>query len=312
MHKATPPLKCECASAISQGGRDYQEDAIITDFSTGAEFGFAVLSDGMGGHAAGDVASKIVVTELFSELTFRRDELCADPTLIAPALREAALSANACLSDHVLANPHTRGMGATLLACVVMDNALFWISVGDSPLFLFRDNELRQLNQDHSMGPHIDFLVRSGAMSAEAGRYHPERNALTSVLLGQDIAQIDCPETPFALQPGDTILVASDGLQYLENEAICEFLRNRPDAHCTEISDGLMAAVQSLDDPDLDNVTFAVVQIAAQPEPETATPFADARSAVIERWPFQRRQPDVNIPAHKADPHALGVNAVTK
>jgi len=61
-------LQYDVASAISLGKRDVQEDAIICDFPLGSELGFAVLADGMGGHAAGDIASKIVVTEVFSEL----------------------------------------------------------------------------------------------------------------------------------------------------------------------------------------------------------------------------------------------------
>ena len=60
----------DVASGISQGARDYQEDAITADFPVGAEAGFVVLADGMGGHAAGDVASKIVLTEVYSELKF--------------------------------------------------------------------------------------------------------------------------------------------------------------------------------------------------------------------------------------------------
>ncbi len=66
----SPEPRFDVASAICQGGRDYQEDAIVTDFPFGADSGVVVLADGMGGHAAGDVASKIVVTEVFSELKF--------------------------------------------------------------------------------------------------------------------------------------------------------------------------------------------------------------------------------------------------
>ncbi len=67
----TPEIRFDVASVLNRGCREYQEDAIATDFPQGAEFGYAVLSDGMGGHAAGDVASKIVVTEVFSELKFQ-------------------------------------------------------------------------------------------------------------------------------------------------------------------------------------------------------------------------------------------------
>ena len=67
----SPEPRFDVASAICQGGRDYQEDAIVTDFPFGMDSGVVVLADGMGGHAAGDVASKIVVTEVYSELKFQ-------------------------------------------------------------------------------------------------------------------------------------------------------------------------------------------------------------------------------------------------
>ena len=79
----------DVASGISQGARDYQEDAITADFPVGAEAGFVVLADGMGGHAAGDVASKIVLTEVFSELKFHFADVTAFETR-APTPRPRA------------------------------------------------------------------------------------------------------------------------------------------------------------------------------------------------------------------------------
>ena len=139
-----PEYSYDVATAISVGQRDHQEDAIVADFPIGSEIGFAVLSDGMGGHAAGDVASKIIVTEVFSELKlqsgnpeqFRKD--------IRSILVDAATAANQCLNGHVRTNPQATGMGATLVAPILMGNQLSWISVGDSPLYLFRDGELRR------------------------------------------------------------------------------------------------------------------------------------------------------------------------
>ena len=283
------------ASAISQGGRDYQEDAIVTDFSSGAEVALAVLSDGMGGHAAGDVASKIVVTEVFSELVFRRNDLVATPGETGAILRGAAESANACLNAHVHTHPETKGMGATLVCFAIIDGGLHWISIGDSPLFLFRDNVLTQLNEDHSLGPHIDMLVRSGAMSEVEGRNHPERNALTSVLLGQEIAQVDCPDAPYPLQAGDTVIVASDGLQYLTHDEITQILRERPFARSAEIADALMKRVEALEDPDLDNVTFSVVQVQNDIAAADAPGEGVAKSAApLSRWPFRKRDPMVD------------------
>lgn len=260
------PLSFDAASAISQGARSYQEDALIADFPNGFELGFAILADGMGGHAAGDIASKIVVTEVFSELTFMRDDMEKSNTCICEVLRRAALQANERLKEHVVAYPETKGMGATLVSTVIVDQRLYWISIGDSPLFLFRDNVLVQLNEDHSLGRAIDMMVQSGVLSAEDGENHPDRNVLTSVLFGEPIPEIDCPSKPTQLRAGDTLIVASDGLQFLANAEIEQTLRDRPFCRSSDIADALMGRLKNLNDPDLDNVSMAVIQVKLSQE----------------------------------------------
>lgn len=256
-----PPFDFDAASALSKGQRSYQEDAVIADFSRGAEVGVAVLADGMGGHAAGDVASKIVVTEVFSELMFQRGDLETFQTGVTTYLMDAALAANDCLRDHVGAHPETRGMGATLVATVIIGKNLYWISIGDSPLYLFRDGGLSQLNEDHSLAPQIDFMVKSGLLDAQDALRHPDRNTLTSVLFGEDVPKIDCPQDPLELRPGDILIVASDGLQFLSEDQITTVLNANADAQSSEIADILLEGVHQLNDPELDNVSFSVVKL---------------------------------------------------
>ena len=114
--RPSPKIRFDVASAVSQGQRDYQEDAIIADFPLGAGLGFAVLADGMGGHSAGDVASKIVVTEVFSELKIQSGNPEKFEANVTEILLEAVLGANACVKGHVSSNPETEGMGTTLSA----------------------------------------------------------------------------------------------------------------------------------------------------------------------------------------------------
>lgn len=261
-------LTFDAASAISKGARSYQEDALIADFSNGSELGFVVLADGMGGHAAGDVASKIVVTEMFTELTFMRTEMEKSNTCICDVLRKAALHANEALKDHVAAYPETKGMGATLVATVIVGGKLYWISIGDSPLFLFRDNVLIQLNEDHSLSRTIDVMVQSGVLSAQDGANHPDRNVLTSVLFGEPIQEIDCPSDPTQLRAGDTLIVASDGLQFLADVEIEKLLRDRPFCRSSNIAGALMSSLKDQNDPDLDNVSMSVIQV--RPSQESA------------------------------------------
>jgi len=257
----SPKPRFDVASAICQGGRDYQEDAIVMDFPFGTDTGVVVLADGMGGHAAGDVASKLVVTEVFSELKFQSANFVQRESYIPNFMTAAAAGANASVKDYVKANPMTRGMGATLVSMVLVENRMFWMSIGDSPLYHLRAGKMQQLNEDHSMAPQIDFMAKQGLIDPELAKDHPDRNCLTSVILGEQVAKTDCPSEPFELKVGDIVVVSSDGLQYLEDDKIKRILhkyRRRPSA---EIAGYLLEAIETLADPDQDNVSLAVIKL---------------------------------------------------
>ncbi|EBA13754.1 PP2C family protein-serine/threonine phosphatase [Roseobacter sp. CCS2] len=257
----SPEPRFDVASAICQGGRDYQEDAIVTDFPFGADSGVVVLADGMGGHAAGDVASKIVVTEVFSELKFESANFADFESEIPRFLTESASNANSYVRDHVESHPETRGMGATLVSVILIENRMYWMSIGDSPLYHYRAGKMKQLNEDHSMAPQIDFMVQQGLLDEEAGKNHPDRNCLTSVILGDRVAKSDCPKTPFELQVGDIVIVSSDGLQYLDDPKIQKILHRYRRKKAAEIAGYLLEAIEALADPDQDNCTFSVIKL---------------------------------------------------
>lgn len=261
----------DVASGISQGARDYQEDAITADFPVGAEAGFVVLADGMGGHAAGDVASKIVLTEVFSELKFHFADVHAFEARAPEILRGVAEMANETLRQHTRSHPETEGMGATLVVPALVENRLWWISIGDSPLYLFRGGRLTQLNEDHSMAPQIDFMVKSGLMDPAVAANHPDRNCLISVLMGTRIPKIDCPTRPYELQAGDIVVCASDGLQFLTDAQIEKVLNRYRKARSTEIAERLLEELERLEDPDQDNISFTIIKVndaSVRPEQE--------------------------------------------
>ncbi len=253
-------MQYDVATAISQGRRDYQEDAVVADFAVGVPYGFAVVADGMGGHAAGDVASKIVVTEVFSELKFQSGNRAALEQNFNTTLLDVVQSANLCINAHVRENPAHKGMGATVVAPVVFEDRLYWISVGDSPLYLAREGALSQLNADHSLAPQIDLMVASGQMDKEAALNHPDRNCLTSVLMGTEIPSIDCARVPFRLQIGDIIIAASDGLQYLTHEQIEAVVAGHKRRTSSEIARAILRALDALDDPDQDNISVVIIK----------------------------------------------------
>lgn len=111
------------------------------------------------------------------------------------------------------------------------------------------------------MAPQIDFMVKQGLIDPEAGRNHPDRNCLTSVILGDRVAKSDCPNTPFQLEVGDIVVVSSDGLQYLEDEKIQKILHRYRRRKSAEICGYLLEAIEELGDPDQDNCSFSVIKL---------------------------------------------------
>ncbi|PXW69098.1 serine/threonine protein phosphatase PrpC [Loktanella sp. PT4BL] len=256
-------VRFDVATAATKGERDYQEDSLIASFPQGQETGFAVLADGMGGHMCGDVASALVMSEVFSQIKMNEMLLGRRITDISSILHMTATAANDRITEYVKERPDSYGMGATLLATVIRGDELYWVSVGDSPLFLYRDGVLTQLNQDHSMAPQIDMMVKVGAMSEEVGRNHPDRNTLTSAIAGHAIAKIDCPDTPKTVREGDIIIAATDGLQFLSNDTIAAILKETHTKRSMDISSALLAALDELADPDQDNTAFTVIKLGA-------------------------------------------------
>jgi len=257
-------LTYDTAMSIEIGRRDRQEDALASDFPSGQAFGFVVLADGMGGHAAGDMASKIVVTEVFSELKLRS----GDPDLLEPCigdvLKGAALHANTCVGHYAREHRESVGMGATLLAPVFVEDRLYWVSVGDSPFYLFRDGVLTRLNENHALSSQIDYLVSAGIMDREEALSYPDQTCLTSVLIGGDIAQVDCPASPMKLMENDILIAASDGLQFISEAQIEGVLRFQRKSSAEQISAALTKEIQKLDDPDQDNLSLCVIKVLGE------------------------------------------------
>ena len=255
-------MNYDAASALNVGQRDRQEDSVAADFPVGAGHGFAVLADGMGGHAAGDIASQIAVTEMFSELKM----LISDPEQleenIEADLRNALRGVNACINHYARQEAKGNVMGSTLVAPVLFGDRLYWISVGDSPLYLYRDGHLQRLNEDHSMAPEIDRMHSEGLIDSGDAETHPDRQCLTSVLMGKDIPKIDCSSKPYTVQHGDIVLAASDGVQFLSDAQIEEVLASQADRSSAQISAALLQEIKALDDPQQDNVSLCVIKLA--------------------------------------------------
>ncbi len=244
-----------------RGTRAVQEDEL--GFIDGAtldpqgEHPVAVVADGMGGHVGGDVASRLAV----------RAFIAAYATSGRPPdrLRHALERTNAAIGAAIRENPARQGMGTTLVAAALTAEGLDWISVGDSPLLLYREGRLKRLNDDHSMAPVIT-AMRDVDPEAAAGMNPHE---LRSVLAGAEIARIDASKMPELLQSGDLVLLATDGLATLGEDEAAGVIEQARAAGPVAVRDALLAAVEARRNPTQDNLSVALLETPPLPTAES-------------------------------------------
>ncbi|HVX56870.1 MAG TPA: Stp1/IreP family PP2C-type Ser/Thr phosphatase [Candidatus Saccharimonadales bacterium] len=188
------------AAALSDRGRKRakNEDA----FGYSAEHGVYVVCDGMGGAAGGEVASTLAVDEMLRGFA-ERGALSG----VRRAAEDAAVAANNVVFTRAQRYPALSGMGTTLVALVVKQNAAWVLNVGDSRCYRLRCGRLEQLTHDHSL---VDEQVRMGRITPEEALRSPLRNVITRAVGTQEAITPDCFE--FQVDPGDLFLLCSDGL----------------------------------------------------------------------------------------------------
>lgn len=169
-----------------------------------------VVADGMGGHQAGDYASRYIVENLVSYLQYTEN------SQIVPLLREAILKVNTMLYHEAKEKPQFSGMGTTLVAAVADENTLYVANVGDSRLYLVRDR-IRQVTRDHS---YVEELVSLGRLERGSKDYKDKKNIITRAVGTEDKLLVDFFEV--GLEPGDYILMCSDGLSNMLEDAEME------------------------------------------------------------------------------------------
>lgn len=179
---------------------------------------FAIVADGMGGHKAGEIASRIAVEE------FSRWLRCA-PRPNEDSIRYAVTEANRAIYMKARMEPDKAGMGTTLTALWVDTSRVYLAHIGDSRAYLLRDGEMTQLSRDHSL---VAEMVERGEITPEEARVHPHRHFITRAMGTNPYVTADV--SWFERQPDDVWLLCSDGLSnYFEAEELGEILSGRGD-----------------------------------------------------------------------------------
>lgn len=199
--------------------RSINQDYVYkTDEIIGSLNNLYIVADGMGGHQAGDYASKFTVEQICFEV--EKNVELAVPQLLDRAIQ----SANLHLIEKAREEERLLGMGTTVVAATVKDNILYFANVGDSRLYVI-NHGIRQLSKDHSL---VEEMVRLGGIKAEEAKYHPDKNIITRAIGAKDDLVVDTFE--HKLSQGDTILMCSDGLSNMvEDDEIFELIQGSRD-----------------------------------------------------------------------------------
>ena len=254
-------MQVSSASATDKGmRRSINEDC----FSARDDLSLFVVCDGMGGHAAGEVASQAVVDGIVAFVTATKtmppDQTWSIPFDLDQSVNANRLSAgfrmgNQRIASQIATSSELQGMATTAVAVLIEGGTATLAHVGDSRAYRLRDGQLDRLTQDHSW---VEEQIRIGALTEEAARKHPRRNIVTRALSGSEDLAVDIQEV--ALQSGDRLLLCSDGVfTVLEDDEIREVLRRETDLD--ELCHALIQGANDGGGPD--NVTAVVLEINA-------------------------------------------------
>ncbi|TLM73888.1 PP2C family serine/threonine-protein phosphatase [Pseudarthrobacter sp. NamB4] len=221
----------------------------------------AIVADGMGGHAGGDVASAATVLDM---IHLDRGDYDGDA---ATVLADEIQTANSLLSELVHQNPKLAGMGTTVTALLLAEGKLHFAHIGDSRAYRLRDGEFKQVSVDHTF---VQRLIDEGRLKPEEAESHPHKNVLMRVL-GDVDASPELDLDTLDVRPGDRWLLCSDGLNYVAGHAVERTIKETKDLHeCVETLVDL-----TLEAGSPDNVTVVMVEIVEETPDDVSTAAVD-------------------------------------
>ncbi len=210
-----------------------------------------IVADGMGGHSSGEVASEMAV-ELIGRYFYDNES-----NSVEQALRQAIEQASADIFDSAIADTRFFGMGTTVVALVIRDNAAWVAHVGDSRLYRLRGSHMELLTMDHSQ---VMEMVKMGLISFDEAQSHDDKNVILRAVGTQPNVEVEI-SGPFEVVEGDQFLLCSDGLcDMVPDEEIAGIW-----SEATEIHDAVQRLVEvAKQRGGSDNITVAIVRASAR------------------------------------------------
>ena len=249
-------LSVTCESAQDIGKRKEQQDAF--GFSCKGPGVIVVVCDGMGGMPLGRESSNVAVTSFI--------ETCEDRgprESVKGSLVRAAFAANEAVLEMAARSGLRGDTGTTLVAAIVEDDCLYWVSVGDSRVYLFREGALNPLNRDHNVATRLQRLVEKGERDPEEVISCAMPDALTSFIGIDVLEEYDISEEPLLLKGGDVILLCTDGLyNFMPDREVVEILKsNGSNPGSGNLAEMIVGRVMDKKHPCQDNVTVMLMRI---------------------------------------------------
>ncbi len=204
-----------------------------------------ILADGMGGHNAGDYASRYTVETIVDSI--EKDEQKEPVSIIEQAIQRA----NQAILEKAKTDIDLDGMGTTVVVATIVDNEMYVANVGDSRLYVIGE-EIHQITKDHSF---VQEMVRRGELNAKDARVHPDRNIITRAIGGAKPLEVDFFEVE--LKEKERVLMCSDGLtDMIEDEDILKILKEQKST-----ADGIKCLVETANENGgNDNITVVVIE----------------------------------------------------
>jgi len=228
----------------------------------------AVVCDGMGGHEAGEIASRLAVETIVRR--FEEDELAADPVAAVP---RSVQTANRAIFDAAERNHQMRGMGTTCTVLLLRDGMAYGAHVGDSRIYLIRGGDIFLMTEDHSA---VMELVRRGVITRDEARHHPDKNVISRALGSHRDVQVTGWPQPFAVLPGDRFLLCTDGLYDLVDDE--QLLATARDVHPQVACDRLITLAREAGGHD--NISVAIL-VMSTPHESTSAGMRETRAIEI-------------------------------
>ncbi len=213
-----------------------------------------IVADGMGGHNAGDYASKCTTETVVNEI---QNSFEKNPTII---IKKAIKTANAKIRKEASEHENLFGMGTTLVTATIIGKYLQVSNIGDSRLYLLNKDGLRQITEDHSL---VEEMIRLGGLSREDARLHPDKNIITRAIGAKD--EVEADFFTEELETGDIVLMCSDGLtNMLEDKEIEAILLNPEKEELIQKGDALIKAAN--ENGGKDNIAVVLVRLVEDDE----------------------------------------------